>query len=147
MSNLFIHPATVFIGFAFLLLFWPAKSRLFRWIMLVPAVVSLVSLIFLTKQGSYGTIAYLGQTLEFGRVDRLSLVFANIFAIQAIIGIIYAFHLKDKAHHIAGLLYVAGAFGCTFAGDYRTLFFSCELMTLASTFFLWLARNPPATMA
>ncbi len=146
MTNIFIHPAAVFIIAALVLLFFPSKSRIFRYLMLVPALLSLAS-VFLINQGTYGALSYLGQTLVFGRVDSLSIVFANIFAIQATIGIIYAFHLKDKAHHIAGLLYVAGAFGCTFAGDYLTLFIFWELMSVASTFLIWLRRNPLSTQA
>jgi len=60
---------------------------------------------------------------------------------------IYALHVKDRAHHAAASLYVAGAFGCVFAGDYLTLFIFWELMSVASTFLVWLNRNPASIRA
>jgi hypothetical protein len=68
------------------------------------------------SNGVHGLINYLGQVLTTGRVDTLSIVFAHVFAIQAVIGFIYAMHLKDRAQHVAANLYVAGGFGCVFAG-------------------------------
>ncbi len=145
MANSFVHPAAGFIFLALILPFLRGKSW-WRWLLPVPAIIALLSVLS-AKHGTYGMVSYLGQSLIFGRVDSLSMVFANIFAIQALIGIIYSFHLRDKAHHAAALLYVAGSFGCTFAGDYLTLFIFWELMSVSSTFLIWLRRNPAATGA
>ena len=46
------------------------------------------------------SIHYLGQTLSLGRVDALSLVFAHVFAIQSLIGFIYALHVPDRGQHM-----------------------------------------------
>jgi multicomponent Na+:H+ antiporter subunit D len=112
----------------------------------IPAIAAFINVVT-ADHGLYGYIPYLGQFLILGRVYRLSLVFAHVFAIQAFIGIVYAFHVKEKAHHIASLLYVAGSFGCTFAGDYISLFVFWELMSVSSTFLIWLRRNPVSTRA
>jgi multicomponent Na+:H+ antiporter subunit D len=144
-TSSFIHPAAWFIAIALILPFLKG-DRWWRWLTPIPAVAAFITVITI-QQGTYGSIPYLGQHLILGRVDRLSIVFANVFAIQAFIGIIYAFHVREKAHHIASMLYVAGSFGCTFAGDYVTLFIFWELMSVSSTFLVWLRRNPVATRA
>jgi len=92
--------------------------------------------------GSYTRVHYLGLTLGMGRGDALSTVFAHVFAIQALIGFIYALHVEDRWQHVAACMYIAGAFGCTFAADYVTLFIFWELMSVASTFLIWLQRAP-----
>jgi multicomponent Na+:H+ antiporter subunit D len=140
----FIHPAAWFIAIALVLPF--LKGTWWRWLMPIPAIAAFITVVT-AQQGTYGYIPYLGQYLVLGRVDRLSLVFANVFAIQAFIGIIYGFHVREKAHHVASMLYVAGSFGCTFAGDYVTLFVFWELMSVSSVFLIWLRRNPVATRA
>jgi multicomponent Na+:H+ antiporter subunit D len=143
-TSSFIHPAAWFIAVALVLPF--LRGTWWRWLTPIPAIAAFITVVT-AEQGTYGYIPYLGQYLVLGRVDRLSLVFANVFAIQAFIGIIYAFHVREKAHHIASMLYVAGSFGCTFAGDYVTLFVFWELMSVSSTFLIWLRRNPVATRA
>ncbi len=60
---------------------------------------------------------------------------------------IYALHTDDKAHHAAAALYVAGSFGCVFAGDYLSLFIFWELMAVASTFLVWLHRTKTSSAA
>jgi multicomponent Na+:H+ antiporter subunit D len=145
MTGSFIHPAAWFIGLALILPFLGGRLW-WRWLLPIPAIAAFINVVT-ADHGLYGYIPYLGQFLILGRVDRLSLVFAHVFAIQAFIGIIYAFHVKEKAHHIASLLYVAGSFGCTFAGDYVSLFVFWELMSVSSTFLIWLRRNPVSTRA
>ena len=113
--------------------------------------MAIVSVVALTMSNSgprdLVTFSYLGQTLHLGRVDTLSLVFAHVFAIQSLIGFIYALHVPDRAQHMAACLYIAGAFGSLFAGDYLTLFIFWELMSIASVFLVWLRRTPSSTAA
>jgi multicomponent Na+:H+ antiporter subunit D len=144
-ANSFYHPSLFFIAAALILPFLKGESW-WRWLTPIPAIAAIISVITV-KSGMYGEIHYLHQTLLMGRVDTLSKVFAHVFAIQALIGIIYAFHVKEKAHHVASMLYVAGSFGCTFAGDFLTLFIFWELMAVASTFLVWLRKNPISTRA
>ena len=140
----FIHPSILFVGCALIILFLPVKIG--RWFPPIAASLAVLCVISM-PHGSFATLNYLGMTLCLGRVDALSLVFAHVFAIQAVIGFIFAFHVKDRAQHIAALLYIAGAFGSVFAADYPTLFIFWELMSVSSTFLVWLRRVPASTKA
>jgi multicomponent Na+:H+ antiporter subunit D len=135
----FIHPAWAFIALALIMPL--LRGTWWRVLLLVPPLIALTAVLTMSP-GAYGHLHYLNVNLVLGRVDKLSIVFANVFAIEALVGMIYAFHLKDRAHHAAACLYVAGGFGCVFAGDYLTLFIFWELMSVASTFLVWLNRNP-----
>lgn len=147
LSN-FFHPSIGFFALAFLLLFFKSdNNRWWRWLLPLPPMAAIVLVLFGMKDGVHGVLQYLGLELTFGRVDKLSLVFANIFAIQALIGMIYAMHVKDRAQHFAACFYVGGAFGCVFAGDYITLFVFWEMMSVASTFLVWLNRCERSTKA
>ncbi|WP_320169310.1 Na(+)/H(+) antiporter subunit D [Maridesulfovibrio sp.] len=142
--NGFLHPALAFIALAVALPFF--RGRQWKWLLLIPPVIAIV-VVFTATMGNFGVLPYLGNVLVLGRVDKLSLVFANVFAIQSLIGMIYALHMDDKAHHAAAALYVAGSFGCVFAGDYLTLFMFWELMAVASTFLVWLHRTKTSSAA
>ncbi|PIP37068.1 MAG: Na(+)/H(+) antiporter subunit D, partial [Desulfobacterales bacterium CG23_combo_of_CG06-09_8_20_14_all_51_8] len=147
LSN-FFHPSIAFIALAFILLLVKSENnKAWRWLLPIPPMVALISIIFVMKEGVYGVQQYLSLDLTFGRVDKLSLVFANIFALQALIGMLFALHLKDRAQHFAACFYIAGAFGCVFAGDYVTLFIFWEMMSVASTFLVWLNRSERSTQA
>ena len=150
--HFFLHPAIGFIGLAIVMAFLNNSHYMkWRWLLLVPPVMAIVSVVALTMSNSgprdLVTFSYLGQTLHLGRVDTLSLVFAHVFAIQSLIGFIYALHVPDRAQHMAACLYIAGAFGSLFAGDYLTLFIFWELMSIASVFLVWLRRTPSSTAA
>ena len=114
-------------------------------------MVAIASVVSLTMGPSgeqhLASLNYLGQTMELGRVDALSLVFAHVFAIQSLIGFIYALHEPNRGQHMAACLYVAGAFGCVFSGDYLSLFIFWELMSIGSVFLVWLRKTPTSTAA
>ncbi len=142
----FYHPALFFLAGIVLLLLWQGKG--WRWIVVLPPIGAILAVLSMVGgQGTFGEVHYLGLTLTFGRVDALSIVFAHVFAIQALLGFIYAYHVEDKAQHVFASLYVAGGFGCVFAGDYLTLFIFWELMSVGSTFLVWLNRKPESTAA
>ena len=150
--HFFLHPAIGFIGLAIVLAFLKNSHYMtWRWLLLVPPVMAIVSVVALTMSNSgprdLVNFSYLGQTLHMGRVDTLSLVFAHVFAIQSLIGFIYALHVPDRAQHMAACLYIAGAFGSLFAGDYLTLFIFWELMSIGSVFLIWLRGTPLSTAA
>ncbi len=142
--NGFLHPSLAFIALALALPFF--KGKQWKYFLLIPPIIA-IGVVFTATLGNFGVIPYLGNVLVLGRVDKLSLVFANVFAIQSLIGMIYAMHMDDKAHHAAAALYVAGSFGCVFAGDYLTLFIFWELMAVASTFLVWLHRTKTSSAA
>jgi multicomponent Na+:H+ antiporter subunit D len=148
----FVHPSLAFVALALVLPWLKAENHAaWRWLLLLPPVVAIASVVSLTL-GPDGPrmiepVRYLGVNLQFGRIDTLSLVFAHVFAIQSLIGMLYALHLPERRQHIAASLYIAGAFGCVFAGDYLTLFIFWELMSVASTCLVWFGANDRATAA
>ncbi len=144
--NGFIHPSLYFIVMAAVLLAWRGQGNNWRFLLPIPGLLAFLTVINMNS-GTFTEINYLGLTLTFGRVDALAIVFAHVFALQAIMGFIYAWHVRDKAQHIAASMYIAGSFGCVFAGDYLTLFIFWELMSVASTFLVWLNRQPESTGA
>lgn len=140
----FIHPAFAFIALGVIFPFIPSRWR--RWTLLVPPLLAILSL-YLVKPGEYGHATWLGVSLVMGRVDGLSLIFGQVFALVSLIGMIYAMHIEDKGQHIAACFYIAGGFGSVFAGDYLTLFAFWELMSIASTFLIFLNRTNASTHA
>ena len=89
-TSSFIHPAAWFIAVALVLPF--LRGTWWRWLTPIPAIAAFITVVT-AQQGTYGSIPYLGQYLVLGRVDRLSLVFDTVFAIQAFIGIVYGLHV------------------------------------------------------
>lgn len=143
-ANFFVHPSVGFFALALILPFLSGKA--WKWLLVVPSIIAIWS-VMTVAPGNYGELNYLGQVLHFGRVDKLSLIFAQVFAVMSLIGMVYAMHVDDKLQHIMACVYVGGAFGCTFAADFLTLFIFWEFMSIGSTFLIWLARNPISTKA
>ena len=92
-------------------------------------------------------MTFLGQEIVFGRVDRLSLVFSDVFSLMALLGMIYALHLKDDSQHVAALTYAGSALGVTFAGDFLSLYIFWELMAISSALLVFLRRETSAVAA
>ncbi|MDZ7699666.1 MAG: proton-conducting transporter membrane subunit [Deltaproteobacteria bacterium] len=141
---IFLHPSTLFILLALLLPFLGKKA--WRWLMFIPPFAAIV-ISFGIHDGGYWTLPYLSQDLVLGRVDRLSILFVNLFALQSLICVMFAFHRKDRGHHVASNLYMAGAFGCILAGDYWTFFIFWQLMTVSSAFLIWLNHTARSASA
>ena len=92
--------------------------------------------------GTYGVYEFLNWKLTFGEVDKLSKVFAYIFTIMGVIGVIYSIHVKNDGEHFAAFYYVGGSLGVTFAGDFLTLFLFWEMMAFSSVFLVWFRKSP-----
>lgn len=143
-ENSFLHPATPFVILAIMLPF--LRGNWWRPLLLVPPFVALF-LALLMKAGSYWEVDYVGQALVLGRVDHLSLPFVRLFALMSICATLYAYHEREKARHVAALFFMAGAFGCTLAGDYWTLYIFWQGMTVSSAFLIWLKRTSDSARA
>ncbi|NOQ45337.1 MAG: Na(+)/H(+) antiporter subunit D [Desulfobulbaceae bacterium] len=140
MTSSFIHPALIMIIGALLVPFIRGPLRK-PYLFLVPlfalgAVVSNSAL-----SGSFATFQFMDWQLVFGRVDKLSTVFAFIMALMAIIGTLYGLHVEKTGEHIAAWFYVAGSLGTIYCGDYLSLFFFWEMMAFASVFLIWFRRG------
>ncbi|MEH6823067.1 MAG: Na(+)/H(+) antiporter subunit D [Motiliproteus sp.] len=83
----------------------------------------------------------LGYQLLPVRIDPLSLVFGYLFHLAALIGVIYALHLRDKMQDVAALAYAGSAVGAVFAGDLLTLFIYWELLALTSALLVFARRS------
>lgn len=147
MTTNFIHPALILICGAVLLPFIKDPFRK-PYLFLVPLLTFFDVLYLSQYPGTYGVFTFMGDwTITFGRVDSLSLVFAFIMALMAVIGTIYGLHVDNEWHHIAAWFYVAGSLGVILCGDYLVLFFFWEMMAFASTFLVWFNKEEGALAA
>ncbi len=134
-----LHPALFyFIGSLLLPLIKNEKAKKV-FILLIP-VLSIID-VALMHEGIYGSYRFLNTTVIFGRVDKLSLVFAWVFVIMAFLGALYALHVKEDGHHIAGSFYIGSSLGAIFAGDYFTVFIFWEIMAFSSVFLVWYRKE------
>ncbi|EPE96585.1 Na(+)/H(+) antiporter subunit D [Rhizobium grahamii] len=127
----FIHPALLFILGALAIPFLSGPIRKV-YLVLIPLLALLA--VVAMQQGNYGATQFLGQEILIAKVDKLSIVFATVFAIMALIGTVYALHLPRAGQHVAAFVYVGGALGVVFAGDYLTLYMFWETMAFASAY-------------
>ncbi len=141
METNFIHPSLILIIGALLL---PFVKEPFRKLYLcgVPLLTFFDVLYLNWHPGTHGIVTFMGDwTLTFGRVDNLSMIFAFIMSLMAIIGTVYGLHVKDDVQHIAAWFYVSGSLGVIYSGDYLVLFLFWEMMAFASTFLIWLNKD------
>ena len=138
-----LHPsAFLILGAPFIPLLRGRAQR--AWVLLLPALA--LATVVMMDPGIYGRVEVLGLELVFGRVDKLSMAFAWVFSIAALVGAIYALHIEDSTQHVAAFVYAGSSLGVTFAGDLFTLFIFWELMAIASVWLIW-SRRTPASIA
>lgn len=139
-----VHPAVFFFIGSLLLPFFKGKAKKV-FALLIP-ILSIID-VALMREGMYGACRFLNTSIVFGRVDKLSLVFAWVFTIMAFLGALYGLHRKEDGHYIAGSFYIGGSLGAIFAGDYLTLFVFWEIMAFSSVFLIWYRRVQRSTDA
>ena len=142
--DFFLHPAAGFFLLALILPFF--RGRFWQWLLFLPPLTAMV-LVFQMKLGTYWALSYVGQKLVLGRVDTLSMSFVILFSLMTFICTIFAFHIREKAHHVASLYYMGASFGCILAGDYWTLYIFWQFMTVSSAFLIWFSRRPRSAQA
>jgi multicomponent Na+:H+ antiporter subunit D len=124
--------------------FLPARMR--AAYILFPPLLAFLQLLSL-PDGSFGQAQLFGLQLTTLRIDPLSRFFGYAFLIAALLGGIYALHLRDALQQAAGLAYAGSALGAVFAGDLATLFIFWELISLSSACLIWAARTERAYRA
>lgn len=129
-----LNPALIFLLGAALVPLAPPAAR--RFIALVAPLLGLLVLLSV-PYGNYGALTFLNLELSTFRLDRLAFVWALIFHIAAILGALYAFHLRDAVQQSAALIYQGAAIGAVLAGDLLTLFVWWEMTAIASVFLIW----------
>ncbi|WEX90196.1 Na(+)/H(+) antiporter subunit D [Sinorhizobium garamanticum] len=140
----FVHPALLFILGAVPIPFLNGTIRK-AYLVLVPLLAFFAVLTI--EPGSYGAATFIGQEILIAKVDRLSIVFATVFTIMALIGMVYALHLTRAGQHVAAFVYVGSALGVVFAGDYLTLYLFWEGMAFASAYLVFAQGGEKAVRA
>ncbi len=141
MTSLFDFPLPPFLLFFIAALIVPfLKGRVAATFCLAIPVLSFVNLLQLDF-GVYWTYEIFGKSFNMVLIDRLSIVFAYLFHLAAFIGLLFAFHVKDKVQQVSALAYSGGAIGAVLAGDWLTLFMFWEVLALTSVFLIWARRS------
>ena len=139
-----IHPGFLYLFGALLIPLIQGKGKKL-YLLLIP-ILSIVDVAFM-RPGTYWSTDYLGFTITLGRVDKLSLCFAWVFTIMALLSVLYGLHRKEDGHHMAAYIYVGSSLGAIFAGDYLSLFIFWEIMAVSSVFLIWYRGEPRAIRA
>ncbi|PST20648.1 Na(+)/H(+) antiporter subunit D [Mesorhizobium plurifarium] len=139
----FVHPAVIFILGALPIPFFTGPVRK-AYLVLVPVLAA--AAVMAVEPGSYGETQFIGREILIAKVDKLSIVFATVFTMMALIGTVYSLHLRDAGQHMAAFVYVGSALGVVFAGDYLTLYLFWEAMAFASAYLVF-ARGGEAIRA
>ncbi|MDK1385784.1 Na(+)/H(+) antiporter subunit D [Sinorhizobium sp. 8-89] len=140
----FVHPALLFILGAVPIPFLKGTLRK-AYLVLIPVLAILA--VLTVQPGSYGAAQFIGQEILVAKIDRLTIVFATVFTIMALIGMVYALHLTRPGQHVAAFVYVGSALGVVFAGDYLNLYLFWEGMAFASAYLVFAQGGERATRA
>ncbi|MGB1396510.1 MAG: Na(+)/H(+) antiporter subunit D [Planctomycetota bacterium] len=138
-----LYPVLPFVVGALLCFLLGGIAR--KVIAIATPVVGLLGLLGLP----YGTsfpVSFFGFDLILVELDKLSYLFALLFHIAGIIGVLYALHIKSRVETSAALLYAGSAVATVLAGDLVTLFIGWEMLALTSAFIVW-ARDSEKALA
>ena len=102
-----LPPGIILIVGALLLPLLKGRLRQLWWLLL--PVASFAHLLLYLPAGSELSISVFDYELTLFRIDRLSLVWGYIFHIAAIVGAIFALHVKDRLEQTSALAYVGAA--------------------------------------
>lgn len=139
-----LHPALVYLlGALFVPLF---RGRMRQGYLLLVALVALYAVTSLSP-GQYGVFTYTDKQIILGQVDKLSILFAYVFALMGLIATVYALQVKRAGENVAAFLYVGSALGVVFAGDLLSLFLFWELMAFASSYLVFAQGEQTALAA
>lgn len=141
MTSSFIHPSLIFIAGALLLPLIKGPLRK-PYLFTVPMLALFAVILNSGLSDIFGLYQFMDWQLVFGRVDKLSTVFALIMALMAVIGTLYGLHVDRAGEHMAAWFYVAGSLGTIYSGDYLSLFLFWEMMAFSSVFLIWFRRGP-----
>jgi multicomponent Na+:H+ antiporter subunit D len=136
MSGSVIPPGLVLIAGAALLPLLGGHAR--NTVALLLPLLTLY-LVWQVPDGVSLTLPFLEYELVLVQGDKLTRLFATIFAIMAFAGNLFALNQKGRLELTAASAYAGGAISVTFAGDLITLFVFWEIMAVASTVVVWSA--------
>ncbi|MEO6623447.1 MAG: Na(+)/H(+) antiporter subunit D [Burkholderiaceae bacterium] len=139
-----LHPGLVLIAAGVVMTKLHGKARVVLTL-LAPAVAAL--LVLALPEGVLWRGTLLGYAIAPFSVDKLSRLFALVFAVMAFGGGLFALKQASRAEVPAAFIYAGSAIGVTFAGDLLTVFVFWELMAVGSTLVIWSAGTAPAYRA
>lgn len=144
MSELLLHPAPALFATAILVAALHGRARLAA--ALAGPLVAL-ALAWNLEEGVRFSSQFLGMEVAPFAVDRLSRLFAVVFALMAFAGALFALNQPRRAELPAAFLYAGSAISVALAGDLVTVFVFWEAMAIGSTLVLWSAATPAAYRA
>ncbi len=145
MSSAFaLHPALVLMAGAFVLPFLRGAGR--NAVILLTPALALITL-WLLPEGRLWEVAWLDYRLAPLAVDKLSRLFATVFALMAFAGGLFAMRQESRLEVPAAYLYAGSSIGVVLAGDLVTVFVFWECMAVGSTLVIWSANTKPAWAA
>src|SRR4030043_2052663 len=87
-----IHPAIIFFLGSLILPFF--KGTVKKFVILLIPVLAIFDVAYM-KTGFYGAYHFINMDIVLAKVDKLSMVFAWVFAIMSFLGSLYALHRND----------------------------------------------------
>ena len=133
-DSLLVPPGLVLIAGGLLLPF--LGHRLRATALLALPLLTLV-LVWIVPDGPALRAPFLGYELILVQGDKLSRLFATVFAIMAFAGGLFALNQARTTELSAALVYAGSAIGVALAGDLISLFINWELMAIGSTLVVW----------
>jgi multicomponent Na+:H+ antiporter subunit D len=145
MSDLLLHPALPMVIGALLILKLSGTAR--SVVLLAAPLISLGLVWNVTDNAVLVAIPYMEWTLEPFETDRLSRLFATVFALMTLAGNLYALKQEKTLELFAANMYIGFSMGVVFAGDLITVFIFWEMMALASSTVIFSAGTATARAA
>jgi len=134
MTEAVVHPALVLIVGGLLL---PLLRGAVRSTAIVVLPLVTLALVWQVPDGPAWQTQFLDHPIAPLQGDKLSRLFATIFALMAAGGGLFAIGQPSRVEVPAAFVYAGSAIGVAFAGDLITVFVFWELMAVASTLVLW----------
>lgn len=144
MTDFTLHPGLVLIAGALVLAALRGRARAAASV-IVPAAA--LYLVWQLPDGVAWSVPFLDYRLALLSGDKLSRLFAIIFAIMALGGGLFALNQKKPLELPAAFIYAGAAIGVTLAGDLISVFVFWELMAIGSTLVIWSAGSAGAYRA
>jgi len=119
----------------------PLSGSRVRTVLVLGLPLLTLALIWQVPDGVTLRVPFLAYELAPVSGDRLSRLFATIFAIMAFAGGLFALNRTRILELVAALISAGSAIGVTFAGDLLTLVACWEVLALSSTLLVWSAMT------
>jgi multicomponent Na+:H+ antiporter subunit D len=141
-----LHPGLLLIAGGLVLLALPPQGPARRALTLALPLLAL-ALVWQVPDGPAWRAHFIGHDITPLQGDKLSRLFATIFALMAAGGGLFALGQRSRLEVPAAFVYAGSAIGVAFAGDLVTVFVFWEAMAVGSTLVLWSAAGPAAYRA